>query len=208
MLKVGLTGGIACGKSTIAKMFVLKGALLLDADRIAREVVEPGKPAWLEIVSWMGKGVLQEDGSLNRAKIASLVFSDRKALQKLNTITHPRVSERFSEKSKRLALEFPKTIQIWDIPLLYEIGMDKEVDIVLVIAADEEKQISRLRDRDGLSGEEALRRIRSQMDLQEKIKSADYIIYNNGQLNILQDQVESIWEKLTHELEVRSRGPE
>lgn len=196
MIKVGLTGGIACGKSTIARMLVAKGALLLDADQIAREIVEPGKPAWFDIVSWLGERVLKDGGLLDRAQIASLVFSDSEALRKLNNITHPRVKELFSIKSKEFAQKFPDTIQVWDIPLLFEIGMDKDVDVVLVVAADEEIQIGRLSKRDGLVREEALSRITSQMDLQEKIKAADFVIFNNGSVASLQEQVERIWDKL------------
>lgn len=196
MIKVGLTGGIACGKSTIARMLVAKGALLLDADQIAREIVEPGKPAWFDIVSWLGERVLKDDRLLDRAQIASLVFSDSEALRKLNNITHPRVKELFSIKSKEFARKFPDTIQVWDIPLLFEIGMDKDLDVVLVVAADKEIQIGRLSKRDGLAREEALRRIASQMDLQEKIKAADFVIFNNGSVASLQEQVERIWDKL------------
>lgn len=196
MLKLGLTGGIACGKTTVAKMLILKGALLLDADLFAREVVEPGKPAWVEIVSWLGEKVCQEDGTLDRAQIAALVFSNPEALQKLNSITHPRVKELFFLKSKELAQKYPYKIQVWDIPLLFEINMHKDVDIVLVVAADKEIQIARLRERDGLSREEALRRISSQMDLQEKIKAADFIIFNNGTISFLQEQVDRIWRNL------------
>lgn len=196
MIKVGLTGGIACGKSTIARMLVAKGALLLDADQIAREIVEPGKPAWFDIVSWLGERVLKDDRLLDRAQIASLVFSDSEALRKLNNITHPRVKELFFIKSEEFARKFPDTIQVWDIPLLFEIGMDKDLDVVLVVAADEETQIGRLSKRDGLAREEALRRIASQMDLQEKIKAADFVIFNNGSVASLQEQVERIWDKL------------
>ncbi|NLX91177.1 MAG: dephospho-CoA kinase [Firmicutes bacterium] len=196
MIKVGLTGGIACGKSTVARMLVAKGALLLDGDQIAREIVEPGKPAWVDIVSWLGKRVLKDGGLLDRAQIASLVFSDSEALRKLNNITHPRIEELFFIKSKEFARKFPGKIQVWDIPLLFEVGMDKYVDVVLVVAADKEIQIERLSKRDGLVREEALRRIASQMDVQEKIKAADFIIYNNGPVACLQEQVEQIWDKL------------
>ena len=125
MIKVGLTGGIACGKSTIARMLVLKGALLLDADQIAREIVEPGKPAWVEIVTWLGEGILKEDKTLNRAQIASLVFSDNKALLKLNSITHPYIKKLFALKSKEIAQKFPHTIQVWDVPLLLRLAWIK-----------------------------------------------------------------------------------
>lgn len=197
MVRVGLTGGIACGKSTVAKLLVSKGAHLLDADQIAREIVEPGKPAWAEIVAWLGGSFLKEDRTLNRAQIASLVFSDSGALLKINSITHPYIKELFSSKSKGIALNFPQAVQIWDVPLLFEIGMDRDVDFVLVVVADEETQVARLRERDGLSRDEARLRIASQMDLQKKAQAADYIISNNGLLASLQEQVDRLWVNLT-----------
>jgi dephospho-CoA kinase len=197
LTRVGLTGGIASGKSTVARMLVSKGAHLLDADQVARKIVEPGEPAWAEIVSWLGGSVLRDDRTLNRAQIASLVFSNSRALQRLNSITHPHIKKYFTLKSKEIALNFPRAIQIWDVPLLFEIGMDRDVDIVLVVVADEERQIIRLGERDGLSRDEAKRRIASQMDLQKKARSADYIISNDGSLDYLQDQVDRLWIKLT-----------
>ena len=198
MLRIGLTGGIACGKSTVAEMLMQKGALLLDADLIAREVVEPGQAAWHEIISWLGEDVLKDDRTLDRLKIASLVFADYEALQKLNSITHPRILEFFITKSRLLAEEHPDALQIWDVPLLFEINMHNEVERVMVVAADQEVQISRIAERDGFSREEALRRIASQMDLQEKIRLADYVIYNNSTKELLQEQIDAVWEKLWH----------
>ena len=196
MLIVGLTGGIACGKTTVAQMLVDKGAILLDADIIAREITRPGKPAWHEIVLWLGDRVLKEDRSLDRVQIAALVFSDQSALMRLNAITHPRIIEHFGVKSRELAMGFPDAIQIWDIPLLFEINMHREVDLVLVAAADKGIQINRLKVRDGLLPEEALRRIESQMDMQEKIRRADYVVYNNSTIAFLQEQVDQVWDQL------------
>ncbi len=197
MIRIGLTGGIACGKSTVARMLVSRGAHLLDADQIARKIVEPGEPAWAEIVSWLGGNFLKEDRTLDRALIASLVFSDSEALLRLNGITHPHIKEHFSLRSKEIFQSFPQSIQVWDVPLLFEIGMERDVDVVLVVVADEEVQIVRLRERDGLSREEARLRIASQMDLREKAEAADYVITNNGPVVALQEQVDRLWGDLT-----------
>jgi dephospho-CoA kinase len=195
-IRVGLTGGIACGKSTVAQILVQKGALLIDADQLAREAVKPGEPAWKEITAWLGEGVLTRDGSLDRRKIANLVFNNEPALQRLNQIVHPRVMELFQVRSRELGEHCPGKIQIWDIPLLFEAGYRGYVDFIVVVASSREVQIKRLAERNGLSREEALNRINAQQDLQAKINAADYVIYNNDTLETLEKQVNLLWEKL------------
>lgn len=196
MFILGLTGNIACGKSTVAQMLAEKGARIIDADQLAREVVRPGQPAWADIVRWLGKDILQEDGNLDRQKIASCVFNDKNALQKLNAFTHPRVIELFHIQSKECAENYPQKIQVWDVPLLFEAGMESMVDYVVVVASREENQISRLQERDGLSREEALQRIRAQLDLQKKIRAADFVLDNDSTKEFLQKQVDLLWVKL------------
>jgi dephospho-CoA kinase len=196
LLKIGLTGGIGCGKSVAAQMMALKSALLIDADRLAREVVEPGKPAWEEIVKWLGRDILMEDGTLDRRRLGEIVFGDEKKLQKLNAIVHPHISALFSEKSSGFALSHPERIQVWEVPLLFEVGMQKKVDYVVVIAASRENQVQRLMARDYLSKEEILKRINSQLPLREKISAADFVIYNDGTEEQLQEQVDLLWQKI------------
>ncbi|NMB41620.1 MAG: dephospho-CoA kinase [Firmicutes bacterium] len=196
MFRAGLTGGIACGKSTVAQMLTAKGALLLDVDQLAKEVVEPKKPAWKEIVSWLGEDVLTADSSLNRRKIAGIVFNNNQALEKLNKIVHPRVEELLHTRSKELEKLHPNKIQIWDIPLLFEAGYEDAVDYIIVVASDREDQIQRLKDRDGLSEDEALRRIKSQLDLEIKVRAADYVLYNACTKEFLEKQIDVLWEKL------------
>lgn len=193
---IGLTGGIACGKSTVARMLVSKGALLIDADQLSREAVEPGKQAWKEIIQWLGDGIIGKEGNLDRQKIASLVFNQERSLEKLNNIIHPRVLDLFYMKSSALAEKFPGKLLIWDIPLLFETGYDKRVDFIVVVASREEIQISRLSKRNGLPREEALKRIRSQMELKKKIEKADFVIYNNDTIALLKKQVDLLWKKL------------
>lgn len=197
MIKVGLTGGIACGKSMVAAMLVRKGALLLDADILAREVVAPGEPAWQEIKDWLGDHYLLEDGTLDRGRIAGLVFSSAAAREKLNNIVHPCVIDLLRQRSAALEENGTGNVQVWDVPLLFEAGLDEAVDLILVVAAREDVQVQRLVQRDGLSKAQAIRRIRAQMPLAEKISAADHVIYNSGTMDELSEQVDRFWNKIT-----------
>ncbi len=196
MFKIGLTGGIACGKSTVAEMLARKGARILDADSFAREAVEPGRPAWQEIKTWLGDAYFLADKRLDRQKIADLVFHSPSAREKINGIIHPHVLKMLRRCSDELGKEEGGRIQVWDVPLLFEAKLDQEVDLVLVVAADETVQAERLKQRNGLSSREAYARIYSQMPLAHKIKAADYVIYNNGSLEALQAQVDLFWEEV------------
>ena len=177
-------------------MLSQKGALILDADLLAREVVRPGQPAWAGIVNWLGEEILLADGSLDRSKIAARVFQDESARQRLNALIHPRVRTLFLTQSKKLSQNHPQKIQVWDVPLLFEAGMEKLVDYVVVVASREEKQIMRLLVRNGLAREEALRRINAQMDLWKKVMAADFVLANDNTRESLQMQVDQLWEKL------------
>ena len=196
MLKVGLTGGIACGKSTVAEMLKEKGAFLIDADQLAREVVEPGQPAFQEIVQWLGEGVVAEDGFLDRQGLAQIVFQDQKALSTLNSIVHSRVIQLFEERSNYILEKYPGAIQVWDVPLLIEADMQDAVDVTVVVASSEENQLLRLSQRDGLKKDDAIARVKSQLSLDQKIAAADYVLYNNSTLNDLQTQVDLLWRQL------------
>ncbi len=196
MLKVGLTGGIACGKSTAARMLERKGALLIDADELARKAVEPGQPAYEEIISWLGSSIVMGDGKLNRAEIAQTVFNDPEAMAILNSIVHSRVRKLFQVRSHYLAKKYPSRIQVWDVPLLFEAGMQSAVDVVVVVASSEGNQLARLNQRNGLSRDEGLARVRSQLPMEQKIKAADYVLDNNGTEEELQKQVDFLWDTL------------
>lgn len=176
MILVGLTGGIATGKSTIAKMLKRCGAILIEADALAREVVEPGKPAWRAIVKLFGKTVLKQDRSINRQILGSIIFSNPKQRRQLERIIHPRVAREQSRLTKAIARKYPKAVVIYEVPLLFEAGVDKRMDQIIVIAADQATQIARLKKRNGLSRAEAIRRIRSQMPLSKKIRLAHIVI--------------------------------
>ena len=184
MILVGLTGGIATGKSTVAGMFKRCGAVVIDADVLARDVVQPGKPAWREIVKAFGKTVLNPDRTLNRPALGLKVFGHPAKLRQLERIIHPRVAREQIRLTKQAALNDPRAIVIYDVPLLFEAGIDKRVDATIVVTADRETQIARLRKRNGLSRAEALCRIKSQMPLAEKRRRADYTL--DGTLPLLQ----------------------
>jgi dephospho-CoA kinase len=176
MILVGLTGGVATGKSTVAKMFKQCGAIVIDADELAHEVVKPGKPAWREIAGLFGKAVLNQDRSLNRQALGSIVFRNPKKRRQLERIIHPRVAREQVRLTNAIARKHPKAVVIYDVPLLFEAGIDKRVDHTIVVTADRETQISRLKKRNGLSRAEAIQRIKSQMPLSKKIRLADIVI--------------------------------
>ncbi|MBW6463258.1 MAG: dephospho-CoA kinase [Bacillota bacterium] len=196
MLIIGLTGGIASGKSTVAKMLVKKGAHLIDADQIAREVVQPDLPAWQEIVDWLGETILLPDRSIDRVKLAGIVFNDSAKLEKLNEIIHPRVADRFAVLSSEIAGKDPDAVIVYDIPLLIEAGMHSGVDLILLVYVSPEIQLERLQQRDHLSRIEAENRLSAQMPLGDKKKYADAIIDNSGSINETAAQAEQFWDKI------------
>jgi dephospho-CoA kinase len=176
MILVGLTGGVATGKSTVAKMFKQCGAVVIDADELAHQVVKPGKPAWREIVKTFGKAVLNPDRTLNRRKLGAVVFGNRTKLRRLEHIIHPRVAREQTRLARHAARNDPQAVVIYDVPLLFEAGVDTRVDKIVVVTADRETQVARLKKRNGLTRAEAIRRIRSQMPLANKIQRADHVL--------------------------------
>jgi dephospho-CoA kinase len=196
MFIIGLTGGIATGKSTVVEMLRRKGALIIDADQLAREVVEPNQTAWREIVSWLGDSVLLPDQNLDRAKIAELVFGDPQKLKILNAIIHPRVGIRILELTREIEQANPGAVIVYDIPLLIEAGMQEMVDLILLVYAPRELQLKRLIERDKLTQGEAELRLVAQMPIDEKKRFAHRIIDNSGSLAETEKQVERFWSDL------------
>jgi len=194
MILVGLTGGIATGKSTVAGMFKRCRAMVIDADARAREVVQPGKPAWREIVKVFGKTVLNPDRTLNRQALGEKVFGHPAKLRQLEHIIHPRVAREQRRLTRQAARTDPNAVVIYDVPLLFEAGIDTRVDTIIVVTADRETQIARLKKRNGLSRSEALRRIKSQMPLAEKRRRADYTLSGTLPLPQLKKQVRSLYQ--------------
>lgn len=194
---VGLTGSIATGKSVVARILAELGAKIIDADRVAREVVQPGEPALAEIVAAFGRKVLQPDGELNRKALAELVFTDAASLARLNQITHPRIIERINELCQAYLTQGAGLVMI-DAPLLIETGLAEQVDVVVVTTCPREVQIARIQARDGLSRAEAEQRIASQLPQEEKIKQADFVIETDCSLAELRVRVKEVWEEIVH----------
>lgn len=187
---IGLTGGIACGKSTVAAMLVARGAALVDADQVAREVVMPGEAALSAVVRQFGQAVLAEDGTLNRSALGQLVFGDREQLKKLEAILHPAIRERMQARLRRYEAEDPARLAIADIPLLYETGQADSYPGVLVVYVPQALQLERLLARSPeMTEEQARSRIALQMDIEEKRRRADWVIDNSGTLAETEQQV-------------------
>lgn len=192
MILVGLTGGIASGKSTVARMFKRCGAVVIDADELAREVVKPGKPAWREIVKTFGKTVLNPDRTLNRHALGAIVFGNRTKLRQLERMIHPRVAREQARLTRQAARKDPNAVVIYDVPLLFEAGIDKRVDTIIVVNTHRETQIARLKKRNRLTRAEAARRIRSQMPLANKVRLADFVLQGTLKPAILRQAVRSL----------------
>ena len=193
MRVLGLTGGIGSGKSMVAEMFVQLGAEVIDADRLARDVVEPGQSALREIIDTFGQDILLPDGRLNRAKLAATIFADAVARQRVNAITHPPIRARME---KEVAARRQRSgVLILDIPLLYENGRTDIVEKVIVVWVDPQTQLQRITQRGGLSLDEARLRIAAQMPLDDKRARADYVIDNRGDRENTRRQVEAIYRR-------------
>ncbi|MDR3190735.1 MAG: dephospho-CoA kinase [Lactobacillaceae bacterium] len=195
MFKLGLTGGIATGKSTVANYLKTMGIPVIDADVTAREVVEPGQPALLDIVAEFGPQMLQADGSLNRAELGKIVFSDPQKLARLNAITHPRIAELTQIKQHEYE-EKHTPLVVFDVPLMFEVGKNVEMDQVMVVTVPKAIQLERLIKRNQLTPSEANQRIEAQMPLSAKAALADYIIHNDGTEAETQTQVQAILNQL------------
>jgi len=196
LLKVGLTGGYASGKSTVAKMFVELGATLIDADKLAREVVKPDKQAWFEIVAHFGKGILLKNGEIDRKALGEIVFGSDAERERLNAIVHPRVLDEELKAIEEIKGRGLDAILILSVPLLIESGHYRQCDKIVVVTVDRDTQIKRLMERDGFSREESLRRISAQMPLSEKVTYADFVIDNSGSIQETEFQVKEVFKKL------------
>ncbi len=197
-LIIGLTGGIVGGKSTAASMFKDLGAKIVDVDKIGHSVILPHRPAWKKIIRLFGKDFLRNDLTIDRGKLGKIVFTNQTLLKKLNEITHPEIIKVIK---KEINLAKNKTynqekILIIDAALIYEAKMDRLMDKIIVVYINEDEQAKRLIERNDLSKEEALQRIKSQMPIKEKVKMADYVIDNSNSMDETKKQVEKIWKKL------------
>lgn len=188
---IGLTGSIASGKSTVSSMLKNRGFPIIDADLVARKVVEKGEPALQEIADSFGEEVLLADGTLDRAKLGSIIFNDPAKRKQLNDIIHPAIRVEMLRQRDEWLSQGAKTV-VMDIPLLFESRLQHFVDKILVVSVTEEIQLKRLMERNQLSEEEAMSRIRSQLPISEKEKGADAVIYNNGTIEGTEEQLDKI----------------
>ena len=203
MLNVGLTGGIACGKSTVAKMFVKNGAYLIDFDGLAHEVQEPEKPAWKEVVNHFGKRILQPDKKINRVKLGKIVFADKEKLSELNNIVHPLVYQEWHARLEKIGKKEKHAIVLSDIPLLFEGNMQHLFDLTMLVFIEPKEQIRRLMARNGVSKEEAGKRLKSQMPISEKIALADIVIDNEGSIPETEKRVGQVCQELLQQEKVK-----
>lgn len=196
MYVIGLTGGIASGKSTVAKLLVARGAVHIDADLLAREVVEPGAPALEAVRREFGDAVISADGSLDRAALGSKVFGDGDALARLNAIVHPAVKERTATLLREMASSDPHAIVVYDVPLLVEATGTLDYDLIVVTHADEETRIHRMTAERGMNREDALRRMRSQASDGERLAVADVVIDTDTTMQETERQVDDLFQRV------------
>lgn len=208
MIFVALTGGIASGKSTVASRLHSRGAVVVDADRVAREVVEPGAVALDAIRERFGPDVIRADGSLDRQALGAIVFGDDGALRDLNAITHPEVWKRVIQLRDQAASDDPKAIIVYDVPLLVEASRDRPMDFdrVVVVTAPEGERIRRLVELRGMSSEDAQSRIRSQASDDERLALADVVIDAGGTRESTLEQADSLWQELSESARRSSVG--
>ncbi len=193
MLKVGLTGGIGAGKSEVSRLLASYGAVVVDSDLIAREVVAPGTPGLAAVTAEFGPEVLRPDGALDRPKLGGIVFSDPARLARLNAIVHPLVRDRSAELE---ALAGPGDVVVHDVPLLAENGLAKLYDLVVVVDADDETRVERLVRLRGMEPQEARARLSAQASRADRLAVADVVLDNEGPLERLEPQVRALWEQL------------
>ena len=196
MLIVGLTGGVASGKSTVSRILREEGAYLIDADQIARELVQPQTPAWRALIDAFGEEVLEKDGSIHRKKLAALVFSHPEKRERLNQLLHPRIKEETQRRVKEIGQRDPEAIVVIDAALLVETGAYREMDWLIVVFSTEAQQIERLEKRNGMRPEEARQIISAQMPLEEKLKVADGVIRNEGSIEETKRKAKEVFQEL------------
>ncbi|MBD2846507.1 dephospho-CoA kinase [Paenibacillus sp. IB182496] len=196
-MKIGLTGGIASGKSTVGALLTERGAVVVDADQLAREVVLPGEPALAEVARRFGASVLHEDGTLDRKALGAIVFGDRVRLTELEGILHPAIRQRMRERLDQLEAEDPGRLHIADVPLLYETGQAAAYGRVLVVYVPREVQVQRLAARSPeLTAEQAAARVDLQMDIEEKRRRADWVVDNSGTREETRRQLDALWREM------------
>ena len=196
MVVIGVTGGVGTGKSTVAKMFEQLGAAVLDADAIAHRVMEPKRLAWRQIVKAFGERILNDDQTVNRSRLASIVFQDEQSRRRLERIVHPQVLRHIKQQLHRLRRSRRIRAVVLDVPLLVEVGAQDLVDALVVVTAPQELQRERLTRKYGWSAEEARARIAAQWELSAKVALADQVVDNSDGVDATRTQVKRIWNQL------------
>lgn len=198
---MGITGGIACGKTTVSELLAEKGAIPINADEIGHQLLKVDSPVIDELVSVFGQEILDESGDVSREKLGAIVFQDKSARERLNAILHPLIIQRSRTRARQLVLEDPSCVVLLDAPLLIEAGAYDSVDMIVVVSASPEVQLQRIIERSRsqnrpLTEREAQARIDSQMPISEKVKYADVVIENNGTFEELSEKVDQLWDQL------------
>ena len=196
MLNVGLTGGIATGKSTVVRMLVKRGARVIDHDGLVHTLQEPGQSVWRRIIETFGRDILDPEDRIDRKKLGFLVFDNEERRKVLEGIVHPAVLEEAQRRRDEIGRQDRQAIVLSDIPLLLEVGMQDRFDLILLVYAPPEVQILRVMKRNNLSREEALSRLKSQMPIDEKLQFADLAIRNDGTMRDLEKRVDEVWQEL------------
>ena len=196
MLKIGLTGGIATGKSYVLSVLSELGCEVIDADTVAHRAIEQGRPAYFDIIDHFGRDILNEDGSINRAALGAVVFTNKSARERLNEIVHPRVYEAQAEWFEDVARRDPDAIAVADAALMIETGSYRRFDKVIIVHCNPELQLRRLIERNGFTREQAQARISAQAPFEEKLKYADYSIDTSNGFEDTRRQVEKVYEQL------------
>ncbi|MCF6268041.1 MAG: dephospho-CoA kinase [Desulfuromusa sp.] len=196
VLILGMTGNIASGKSTVSKELVRRGAVVVDADQLAREVVGSGSSALKKMIKLFGTEILQKDGDLDRDRLGQMVFADVKVRAMLNSIVHPEIARKSVERLQELKKNSGIPLIVYEAPLLYEVGAENRVDKVLVVRIDPEEQLQRLMARDGLSEVAAQQRMSAQMPQHKKLERADFVIDNSGSVAETLKQIDALWPLL------------
>lgn len=194
--KIAITGGIATGKSTVAAMFARRGAVILDADKVAREVVQPGASGWEGLRRVLDPSFFNADGQLNRRRLRECIISDPACRAKVNAAMHPAILQAMDAQWQAVSAALTPCVVLFDIPLLFELDLDSHFELILLVYVPEAGQAARLMHRDGISREEALKNLAMQLPIEVKRRRAHRIIDNSGDLESTERQVEEIWEEL------------
>jgi dephospho-CoA kinase len=206
LIKVGLTGGIATGKSTVWQRWQQQGAAAIDADQLAHRALEPGTPTYEEVVREFGAEILNPDGTVNRGRLGEIVFADEQKRHRLNRIIHPAVQQMWTAALEALEQQDRAEVAVVSIPLLYEVGAENQFDCVVVVGCSEHTQLARLANK-GLAEPQAWARIRAQWPLQMKIDRADFVIWNDGGLQPLYKQCDMIWATIKESYHAPNKNP-